>query len=99
MRLSTLLFVLLTLTLTQLASADFTVARRHRGDINGLAWSPDGRTLASAHDEKVVILWNVFTGQRNATFSGAAFRLGASGCWVLSEQVACRLLGRQEQRR
>jgi len=34
-----------------------------RCDVNGLAWSPDGSTLASAHQDWQVRLWNVETGQ------------------------------------
>ncbi|MCA9068363.1 MAG: hypothetical protein KDA84_05545, partial [Planctomycetaceae bacterium] len=38
--------------------------REHNGILNDLAWSPDGRTVATASSDSSVRLWNVATGQR-----------------------------------
>ena len=43
----------------------------HNGDISSLAWSPDGKLLASgAQDDTVVRLWNANTGQLIHAFEG-----------------------------
>jgi WD40 repeat protein len=43
----------------------------HDGDISALAWSPDGKLLASgAQDDNAVRLWNANTGQLVHTFEG-----------------------------
>jgi WD40 repeat protein len=41
-----------------------------RSDVNGLAWSPDGRMLASAHQDGKVRLWNVADGEVLHTLGG-----------------------------
>ncbi len=43
-----------------------TVRFHQRGRIQGLCYSPDGKTIASAGDGREVIIWNVETGERLA---------------------------------
>ena len=38
--------------------------------IRSLAFSPDGKTLASAGDEKTIMLWDLATGTNTATLEG-----------------------------
>jgi len=42
----------------------------HTGGINVIAYSPDGKILASASDDKTVKLWNVKTGELKHTLTG-----------------------------
>ena len=42
----------------------------HHGIVHDLAFSPDGRTLVSASDDKTIRLWNVATGQELMTLEG-----------------------------
>jgi WD40 repeat protein/serine/threonine protein kinase len=43
------------------------ILRGHKGEIGGLAFSPDGRTLASADSVGIVKLWDVASGGERAT--------------------------------
>lgn len=51
-----------------------TLAPAHSADVEALAFSPDGVTLASGSLREVV-LWNVATGQRRASVDGFAHRV------------------------
>ena len=42
-----------------------TVRLRHSDAVNGLAFSPDGKTLASAGDDHLAVLWDVASGKTN----------------------------------
>ena len=75
------LFTLLTLVPSGLAQPEDTlpsgaVARlgevryRHVGRIFALAFSPDGKTLASASDDHTVIVWNLAKGKELTTLQG-----------------------------
>ena len=42
----------------------------HLNAVSALAWSPDGRRLASASYDQTVQVWDPFTGQRFAVYRG-----------------------------
>ena len=35
----------------------------HTGDVYSIAWSPDGKTLATGSDDRTVKLWDAATGK------------------------------------
>jgi WD40 repeat protein len=51
------------------------VLQGHADWINGVAWSPDGRTLASSSDDDTVRLWDVESGQVVQVLRGHTFRV------------------------
>jgi serine/threonine protein kinase len=42
----------------------------HASDVNSVAFSPDGATLASGSDDKTIKLWNLATGEKIHTLNG-----------------------------
>src|SRR5947208_2107336 len=44
--------------------------RGHKGRIGRIAWSPDGRMLASGSEDTTIRLWNPETGECMQTFEG-----------------------------
>jgi small GTP-binding protein len=46
------------------------VLRGHKKEVNRIAWSPDGRILASPSDDFTIKLWDLQTGQLLRTFVG-----------------------------
>ena len=42
----------------------------HTGGVQSVAWSPDGRTLATASFDKTAALWSAATGERLRTLEG-----------------------------
>src|ERR1700675_1339606 len=45
----------------------------HTDGVTSLAYSPDGKTLASGGADSTVKLWNVATGKNTDSFKGPAF--------------------------
>ena len=50
--------------------AELVVQLGHTDSVNSVAYSPDGKTLASAGGDKTIKLWNVATGQLLRTLQG-----------------------------
>ncbi len=42
----------------------FTTYRRHSGVVHAVAWSPDGKYIASASEDQTVQVWNMKTGRK-----------------------------------
>src|SRR5262249_42312281 len=56
----------------------FTEHEGHFSQINGLAFSPDSKTLASCGGNGPVLLWETATWRRSATVPGPAFTVAFS---------------------
>jgi WD40 repeat protein len=54
---------------------DIRTMSGHAGDINYLAYSPDGRQLASASDDRTIKLWHTASGKELGTLRGHAARV------------------------
>ena len=57
-------------TFTAVGSSTRHVLRGHTGEVNSVAFSPDGTTLASGSDDGTIRLWNAGTGERMRTWPG-----------------------------
>jgi WD40 repeat protein len=49
---------------------DVTTLAGHTGDLTSVAWSPDGKQLASGSDDNTVKIWDLASRQNIATFTG-----------------------------
>ena len=47
-----------------------SILRGHTNEVNWVSYSPDGRTLATAGDDRTVQVWDAQTGTLNSTLSG-----------------------------
>ena len=52
------------------AQAPISTLVGHRGEVSALAFSPDGKTIASGGKDGIVILWDAPTGKEIHTFTG-----------------------------
>jgi WD40 repeat protein len=57
-------------TMAKISSDPCEDARAHKGDVNGLAISPDGKWLASGSDDNTIKLWSLPDGSLVKTLAG-----------------------------
>jgi WD40 repeat protein/uncharacterized caspase-like protein len=60
---------------TKAQKADLVVQTGHSDAVTAIALSPDGRTLASASDDKTIKLWNTESGRELRTLTGHSDRV------------------------
>lgn len=68
----------------------------HTDAVRAVAFSPDGRFLASADNKGTIILWNVQTGQRLRSFKGQITKCNSLAFSSDGRTLACGGFGRVE---
>jgi hypothetical protein len=53
----------------------------HSQGVNSVAWSPDGKRIASGADDKTVQVWNATTGSHLFTYQGHTLTVNAVARW------------------
>src|SRR5215469_10494124 len=61
--------------LYRLSHAEILTVKGHTGFVNSVAYSPDGKRLASASDDKTVKVWDAQTGQEFFPLKGHSGRV------------------------
>jgi len=64
------LFAFLTIFSRNTVAQDITILERHEGTVWSVAFSPDGKTLASGSGDDTIRLWDVQTGVEKQRFTG-----------------------------
>jgi WD40 repeat protein len=67
----------LTIRVWDMATGKVNVLRGHQDQVTALAFTPDGRTLASASWDRTVRLWNLAAGVEVAVLSGHSGKVQA----------------------